>query len=255
MMGRTQFSPVEQAGSPLSETLSEETELLLGEIDERIASALGHWTIFRGSQIFQLLTAQVMDSDPCLLGRLEHLSNEEGCGAEIIRGFIGHRALTDHATAFQRHVDDEILHQHHYGEMARTVAFEFGLPAPHLHSTDPIQDLGIDYEEDILLHVLSIHIGELRNLLNMDLMIPILLGSADKTRQWIGEKMLAIRADEIGHIRYLSTMVGHFLDAGLIHPAQVQQMVDEYDQFWWEDVARSGKALADARRAALLPQA
>jgi hypothetical protein len=230
------------------EVLSVETQELLSAIDTRISGPLTKWAVFPDDRIFRLLTDQVVNSDLALAARLEHLSNEEGCGAEIIRGFIGHQDLLAHVAEFRRHVEDEVQHCKSYATLAVQFSAECGLSPPDLHAIDPVEDLGIDYSKRIHLLVLSIHIGELRNLMNMDLMIPALLRSPHGSRQRIGRAMVDIRYDEIGHVRYLSKLVGEFLEAGMLAASDVTQLVDEYDQYWWEDVSRAGANLAKARR-------
>lgn len=228
---------------PDAETLHAETAAAVALIGPRLAAPIGGWRRFAYPELFRSITQAAMDDDTVLLRRLEHLSNEEGCGAQIILGFAGHAPLALHAKAFRRHADDEIAHQRTYAALAADLARRTDAPAPHLHDTDPEGDLGIDFDTELHDLVLSIHLGELRNLMNMDLMIPPLLAAEDEGRRRIGAAMLPIRADEIEHIRYLSRIVNDFLDQGLFDQARVDALAAEYDGFWWEDVVRAATQL------------
>lgn len=219
--------------------LHAETRAAVALIGPRLSEPVGRWRRFAYPSLFQSITQATIDDDAALLRRLEHLSNEEGCGAEIIRGFAGRAPLAPYAKSFHRHAEDEIAHQRTYAALAIELARATGAPAPHLHDTDPEGDLGIDFDAELHELVLSIHLGELRNLMNMDLMIPPLLAAADPGRRRIGAAMLPIRADEIEHIRYLSRIVNGFLDQGLFDGATVEAMAADYDRYWWEDVARA----------------
>jgi hypothetical protein len=84
--------------------------------------------------------------------------------------------------------------------------------------------------------------------MNMDLMIPSLAKSDHTVRQMCAQKMLGIRADEIAHIQYLSKLVTSYIESNIISPNDIYKLVHEYSQYWWEDVARGGKILAESQR-------
>ncbi|SFP69774.1 hypothetical protein [Sphingomonas rubra] len=229
--------------------LHAETRAAVALIGPRLSEPVGRWRRFVYPELFQSLTQAMIDDDTALLRRLEHLSNEEGCGAEIIRGFADRPPLAAYAKGFHRHADDEIAHQRRYAGLAVELAARVGAPAPRLHDTDPEADLGIDFDAELHELVLSIHLGELRNLMNMDLMIPPLLAAEDEGRRRIGAAMLPIRADEIEHIRYLSRIVNGFLDQGLFDQAKVDALAAAYDRFWWADIARVATQLGGEQAA------
>jgi hypothetical protein len=243
----------EAGRADLGQKLEQETRALIGGMDRRLAAIFLGWQFFKSPDVFRQMAHLVGDSDVALSRRLEHLSNEEGCGAAIIYALGEVQHFSNRPSQLARHAADEVKHQQAYAAMASRLSSIRALPAPELKSTDVRDDLNLDVDLEQEELLASVHIGEVRNLMNMDLIIPALLASDDEERRQFGREMLGIRADEIAHIKYLSAVVTDWLNSGIMDAAVPASLAAEYDQYWWEDLRRAATHLADEVRMGLAP--
>lgn len=227
------------------ERLEDESRALISQLDARISQPIFNWQFFQSPEVFRQISHHVAESDFALARRFEHLSNEEGCGAAIISALGEIEHFRDRRGQIARHASDEVKHQQAYAQMAVQLSSTGGLSDPELKSTDVANDLGLDVDSEREELLLSIHIGELRNLINMDLVIPSLLASADSGRQRFGRQMLDIRQDEIAHVKYLSVLITDWLECGVLQEKTIASLVGGYNQYWWDDIHRAAKHLRD----------
>ncbi|MTJ81265.1 MAG: hypothetical protein F8N37_09630 [Telmatospirillum sp.] len=182
-----------------------------------------------------------------LYRRLMDLAREEACGAALLGWAIDHSGPSL-AETLADHRKDELRHSRMYLSACDSVLPE--------RAGDRIRDFEVSAEEEfgqpldrdsVAPLMASIHVGELRNWINLSIYLSLLSQSNCIYAEHLHSVIKTVENDESHHVFYTSAFVNKWLMEENCGDESFRNIARSYAGCWWNDVARINRWAATER--------
>jgi hypothetical protein len=200
----------------------------------------GLWNPLPDSELKRLLaTNRDMFAHPeVLFERLCSISREETCGATLLM-WGAERVVSDLACAMRDHARDETRHSGMYLIACDLVRPQAKGTRPREFSVRAEEEIAADAgTDDVAGLITSIHVAEVRNLMNLRLYSQLLSERDVPYRKRLQNLLRTISRDEMQHVLYTGQLVNRWLCSDARIHSHFEFLIGTYRSCWMADSDR-----------------